>query len=80
VIAHSTRGFADEAAVPVIGMQSVPDLDLPRHFSVMKETAVTDNRVLATWDHGKLRWNAAAIPPHDFVDKSDSLFAFGENA
>jgi len=80
VIAHSARGFGDEAKVPVIGIQSVPDLDLTRHFSVMKKTAVTDDRFLATRDNGKLRWDAGAIPTYNFLDESDSLFAFGENA
>jgi len=80
VIAHSSRGFGDEAAIPVIGMQSVPDLDLTRHFSLMKKTAVTDDRFLAARDNGKLRWDAGAIPTYNFLDESDSLFAFGENA
>jgi len=48
VIAHSARGFGDEATVPVIGTQPVPDLNLTRHFSVMKKTAVTDDRFLTT--------------------------------
>jgi len=80
VIAHSARGFGDEATVPVIGIQPVPDLDLTRHFSVMKKTAVTDDRFLAARDNGKLRWDAGAIPTYNFLDESDSLFAFGENA
>jgi len=80
VIAHRACGFSHEAAIPVIGMQAIPDLDLPWHFSMMIKTAVTDNRVLATWDHGKLRWNAGAIPAHNFLDESDRLFAFDESA
>jgi len=80
VIAHSARGFGDETTVPVIRIQSVSDLDLTRHFSVMKKTAVTDDRFLATRDNGKLGWDAGAIPTYNFLDESDSLFAFGENA
>src|SRR5882762_8654097 len=78
VIAHRACGFSHEAAIPVIGMQPVADLDLPWHFRMMIKTAVTDNRVLATRDHGKLRWNAAAIPAHNFLDESDRLFGFGK--
>jgi len=81
VIAHSARGFTNEAAIPIIGMQSVPDLDFPRHFRVLKKPAVTDNPLFTTRDNGKLRWDAGAIPTHNFLDESDSLFfAFGENA
>jgi len=80
VIAHRARGFGDEAAIPVIGMQSVADLDLPRHFSMLEKTAVADNRILAPRDHGKLRWNARAIPAHHFLDKLNRLLSFGENA
>jgi len=80
VIAHSACRLGDEAAIPVIGTQPVPDLDLTRHFSVMKKTAVTDDRFLATRDNGKLRWDAGAIPTYNFLDESDSLFAFSENA
>jgi len=80
VIANRACGFGDQAAIPVIGMQPVTDLDLPWHFSMMIETAVTDNHVLATWDHGKLRWNAGAIPGHNFLDEGDRLFGFGKNA
>jgi hypothetical protein len=54
VITHSARCFRDEAAVPVIGVQSVPDFNFPRLFSVMIKTAVTDNRFFATRHHGKL--------------------------
>ena len=78
VIANRARGFGDQAAIPVIGMQAVTDLDFPWHFSMMIKTAVTDNRVLATWDHGKLRWNAGAIPARNFLDESDCLFGFGK--
>ena len=80
MIPHSARGFSDEPAIPVIGMQSVANLDLPRHFSVMEKTAIPDYGVLATRHDGKLRWNAGTIPAHDFRDESDGLFAFGENA
>jgi hypothetical protein len=47
---------------------------------MIKETAVTDNRVLAARDYGKLRRDASAIPAHDFLNERDGLFAFGENA
>jgi len=80
VLAHSARRLGNEAAIPVIGIQPVPDLNFTRHFSVMEKTAVTDDRVLATRDNGKLRWNAGMIPTYNFLDESDSLFAFGENA
>jgi len=46
---------------------------------MMIKTAVTDNRVLTNPDYGKLRWNAAAFPTHNFLDESDSLFAFGKS-
>jgi len=49
-------------------------------FRMIKETAVTDNRVLVARDYGKLRRDASAIPAHDFLNESDSLFAFRENA
>jgi hypothetical protein len=61
-------------------MQTVPDLDFSRNFSVMIKTAVTDNGVLIAWDYGKLRWNTKAIPAHDLLDESDSLFAFNKDA
>jgi len=80
VIAHSARRFADEAAIPIIRMQSVPDLDFLRHFRVLKKTAVTDNPLFTTRDHGKLRWDAGAIPSHNFLDESDCLFAFSVDA
>jgi len=80
MVADRARGFGDEAAVPVIGMQSVPDLDLPRHFSMMVKSTIPDHRVLIFSNHGKLRRNTGAIPLHYFLDKSNGLFAFGENA
>ena len=80
MIAYSARGFGDQAAIPVFGMQSVPDLDLSRHFRMMVKTAVTDNSVFATRHNGKLRWHSRAIPTHNFLDESDSLFAVGESA
>jgi hypothetical protein len=80
VIADRARSFGDEAAIPVIGMQWVADLDLPRHFSVLEKTAVTDNRIFARRDHRKLRWNARAIPAHHFLDKLNRLRSFGESA
>jgi len=81
VITHGARGFSNETAVPVIGVQSVADLDVfDAMLRVIKETAVADECVLAAPDDGKLRRDAGAIPAHDFLDESDSLFAFGENA
>jgi hypothetical protein len=81
VITNSARGFGNEAAVPVIGIQSVADLDVfDAVFRMIKETAVTDDRILAARHDGKLRRNAGVIPAHDFVDESDGLFAFSENA
>src|SRR5438132_1340982 len=81
VISHGARGFSNKAAVPVIGMESVPDLDV---FDVMlrmiKETAVTDERILVTRENGELRRDAGAIPTHDFVNESDCLFTLGKNA
>src|SRR5207247_2112242 len=75
------REFSNKAAVPVIGMESVPDLDV---FDVMlrmiKETAVTDERILVTRENGELRRDAGAIPTHDFVNESDCLFTLGKNA
>jgi len=49
-------------------------------LGMIKETAVTDYRVLGTRDDCKLRREAGAIPAHDFLDESDGLFGFGENA
>jgi len=80
VIAYSARSFGDEAAVPVIGMQSVPDLDLSRHFRMMVKTAVTKNCVFASQDNGKLRRHTRAIPAHHFLDKLNRLLSFGESA
>jgi len=81
VITDGARGFGDEATVPVIGMQSVADLDVfDGMLGVIKETAVTNNRVLAARDDGKLRRNAGAIPVHDFLDEGERLFALSENA
>jgi len=81
VITDGARGFSNEAAVPVIGMQSIADLDvLDGVFWVIKETAVTNDRVLAAGDDSKLRRNAGAIPANDFLDESEGLFAFSENA
>jgi len=80
VLAYSARGFSDKAAIPVIGMQSVPDLDLSRYFWMMVKTAVTDDRDLTTWHYGKRRWDRGVIPAHHFLDKSDRLLAFGINA
>jgi hypothetical protein len=81
VITHRARGFSNEATVPVIRIQSVADLDVfDVILGMVKEAAVTDDCVLAARYDGKLRWDAGAIPVHDFLDESDSLFAFGENA
>jgi len=81
VITNSARGFGNEAAVPVIGIQSVADLDVfDAVLRMIKETAVTDDRILAARDYGKLRRDASAIPAHDFLNERDCLFAFGENA
>jgi len=81
VVTHGPRGFGDEAAIPVIGMQSVTDFDVfDAIFRMIKETAVTDNCVPAARDDGKLRWDSGAVPAHDFLDESYGLLAFGENA
>jgi len=81
VITHGARGFSNKAAVPVIGMESVPDLDVfDLMLGMIKETAVTDERILVTRDNGELRRDADAIPAHDFVNESDCLFTLGKNA
>jgi len=81
VIAYCTRSFSNEAAVPVIRIKAVADLDVfDAVLRMMKETAVTDDRVLAARHDGKLRRYASAIPAHDLLNESDGLFAFGENA
>jgi len=80
VIAHSARSLCDEAAIPVIGMQSVPDLNLSRYFRMMVKTAVTNNSVFAKRNDGKLRRHTRAIPPHHLLDEINRLFSFGENA
>jgi len=61
-------------------MQSVPDLDFSRHLRMMVKTAVTDDRVLAAQDDGKLRRHLLAIPSHHFLDEFNRLLSFGENA
>ena len=48
-------------------------------LGMIKETAVTDDCALAARYDCKLRWDAGAIPAHDFLNESDSLFAFREN-
>jgi len=56
VITNGARGFSNEAAVPVVGMQSIADLDVfDGMLRMIKETAVTYNPVLAARDDGKLR-------------------------
>jgi len=81
VISDGARTFSNQAAVPVIGIQSIADLDVfDAMLRMMKETAVTDNRLFAPRDYGKLRRDAGAIPAHDFLNERDGLFAFGENA
>jgi hypothetical protein len=81
VITHSARGFSDKTAVPVIGIQSIADLDVfNAMLRVIKETAITDNCVLATGCDCKLRRDTRAILVHDLLNESDSLFTFGENA
>jgi len=81
VITHRARGFSNETAVPVTGIESVADLDVfDPVLRMIKETAVTDNHVLAARHDGELRRNASAIPARDFLDESDGLFALGENA
>jgi len=62
-------------------MKPIADLEVfDAVLRMIKETAVTDNRVLAARDYGKLRRDASAIPVHDFLNERDGLFAFGENA
>jgi len=62
VITDGARGFSNEAAVPVIGMQSIADLDIfDGVFWVVKETAVTHDRVLAAGDDGKLRRKQGSV-------------------
>jgi hypothetical protein len=81
VITDGARSLGDEAAVPVVWIQPVADLDVfNAMLRMIKEAAITDDRVLAPRDNGKLRWNASAIPAHDFLNERDGLFAFGENA
>ena len=80
MIADSARGFSDETAIPVIGMQPISDLDFSWQFRVMVKTTVADDRVFSFWNDGKLRRNAGAIPADNFLDESDRLLAFGENA
>jgi len=80
VLAYSARGFSDKAAIPVIGMQSVPDLDLSRYFWMMVKTAVTNKNVFASRHDGKLRRNTRVVPAHYFLDEINRLLAFGVNA
>ncbi len=80
MIADSARGFGDKAAIPVIGMQSVPDLHLSRHFRMMVKTAVTNNSIFATQNNGKLRRHTREIPAHHLLDEINRLLSFGENA
>jgi len=80
MIAHSAGGFTNEAAIPVVGMQSVPDLDLPRHFRMMVKAAVTNKNVFASRHDGKLRRNIRVVPAHYFLDEINRPLAFGVNA
>jgi len=80
MIAHSAGGFADEAAIPVTGMRSVPDLDLPRHFRMMVKAAVTNNSVFTAQHDRKLRRHTRAIPAPHFLDEVNRLLSFGESA
>jgi len=49
VISDGARTFSDEAAVPVIGVQSIADLDVfDAMLRMIKETAVTTRRPAAT--------------------------------
>jgi len=62
-------------------MKPIADLEVfDAVLRMIKETAVTDNRVLAARDYGKLRRDASAIPARDFLNERDRLFAFGESA
>jgi len=62
-------------------MKSIADLDVfDAMLGMVKETTIPDDGVLAARDDGKLRRDAGTVPAHDFLDESDSLFAFGENA
>jgi len=62
-------------------MQSVADLDVfDAILRMIKETAVTDNRVLLARGNCKLRRDASVVTTYDFLDERDRLFAFGENA
>jgi len=62
-------------------MQSIADLDIfDAMLRMVKEAAVTNNRVLAARDDGKLGRNAGAIPANDFLDESNGLFALSKNA
>jgi hypothetical protein len=80
VITHGAGGFSDEAAIPGIGMQSVSDFDLARHFRTV-ETTITNNSVFTARDDGKLRRHNWAIPAHLFLlDEVNGLLSFGENA
>jgi len=80
VISHGSRCFGDEAPIPVIGMQSIPDLDFSRYFRMMVKTTVTNDCVCVTGNNRKLRRHTRAIPTHYFFDKSHCLFSFGKNA
>jgi len=80
VIAHSARSLSDETAVPVVGMQSVPNLDLSRHFRMMVKTTVTNHSVFTTRHNGKQRGHTRAIPALHFLDEINRLLAFGVNA
>jgi len=81
MITHSARSLGDETAVPVIWIQAIADLDVfDAIVGVIEEAAVSDNCVLAARDDGKLRWDLGAIPVSHFLDESDGLLTFGENA
>ena len=55
MITDGARGFSDQAAIPVIGVQSVADLDvLDAVLRMTKETAVTDDCVIVADGHGPL--------------------------
>ena len=88
MIAHGAGGFSGESAVPIIGMQSVTNLDvLDSMFRMMEEAAVAKQREVGfshrrriARHNGELGGNFGAIPADDFFDESDRLFALRENA
>src|SRR6476469_5817759 len=75
VVANRARCFGGYASAPIGWIDPISDLQLFYPVDDMEEeTAVADELVVLTIDHGELRWQTGAVPRAHPVDEPGGLF------